>query len=717
MTTRKLGRTALIAVLALSIIMSITGGTIAWFTDEVTSGNNVITSGALDMKVSAYDGSQWTEVKDGSAPLFDYKLWEPGYTTYKLLKIENVGNLAFKYQLSIAADDTVEGEYKLADVIDVYTSTVVPSRDNLGTKIGTLSNNNIAAAASLAVGGAHEMYITLKMQESAGNEYQGLSVGNGFALKIVATQDTVEYDTFDNQYDNIEFVSTADAMREALAAGKNVTLTADVEIDADKTITIAAGKDVVLDLNGNTISGKSDATSGNIDMFLVKGNLTVTNGTITMSASVNQGWNAMTAAFDVTAGGVLNIRNATIKNLGGTDMGFCVHLNNWGEVTLNVDNSTLFSNYCAVRAFNSGYDMNNISITNSKLIATRAFWVHNYTAADFNNDADKAAAAAKRINSNVLIANPVTGLEANDTSNLNAAANNTLIGSVSYGFTNREVYYSTTGSAAVANDADSLKTALENSPYIALNADVTVSETMNVAAGKDVILDLNGNDLSFAVSNSGASAIVNNKGNLEITGEGTISFVAENPDLGAIPAYATNTITNTGTLTIGEGVTVTNGSDGGASYAVDNHGVFYLNGGTLKGNRCALRVAKYNQDNVVFVMNGGRVEAKTPAWIQLPGSNASIAPKISVTINGGTMQSTNTSSADNNVMYTYSYGNSHANTSVTINGGEFLGGTVSIGSGYKGDAPTMTINGGTFEYDVLQWLENDNYQVLLGSNK
>ena len=81
------------------------------------------------------------------------------------------------------------------------------------------------------------------------------------------------------------------------------------------------------------------------------------------------------------------------------------------------------------------------------------------------------------------------------------------------------------------------------------------------------------------------------------------------------------------------------------------------------------------------------------------------------------MQSTKTSSADNNVMYTYSYGNSHANTSITINGGEFLGGTVSIGSGYKGDAPKMTINGGTFEYDVLQWLENDNYQVLLEGNK
>ncbi len=265
--------------------------------------------------------------------------------------------------------------------------------------------------------------------------------------------------------------------------------------------------------------------------------------------------------------------------------------------------------------------------------------------------------------------------------------------------------------------AEELTNALTAGGIVVLEEDVTVTETMNIPAGADTYLNLNGNDLSYAVSNSGASAIISNKGTLEIAGEGKISFTAANPDTGAIPAYATNTITNTGKLVIGEGVTVTNGSEGGASYAVDNHGEFILNGGTLIGDRCALRVAKYNQDNVVFVMNSGTIEAKTPAWIQLPGSDSNAAPKITVTINGGTFRSTKTSSEDNNVLYTYSYGNSHANTSITINGGEFLGGTVSIGSGYKGDAPKMIINGGIFEYDVLQWLEGDTNVVLFTANK
>ena len=265
--------------------------------------------------------------------------------------------------------------------------------------------------------------------------------------------------------------------------------------------------------------------------------------------------------------------------------------------------------------------------------------------------------------------------------------------------------------------AEELAAALAEGGTVVLTDDITVTSTMTVAKDESVVLNLNGNDISYAVENDKASAIINNAGTMEIAGEGTISFVAVNPDLGEIPAYATNTITNTGTLTIGEGVTVTNGSEGGASYAVDNHGVFTLDGGTLIGNRCALRIAKYNQNNVVFVMNSGRVEAMTPAWIQLPGSKPTDAPNISVTINGGTFQSTKDTSADNNVLYTYSFGNSHANTSLTINGGEFLGGTVSIGSGYKGDAPELTITGGTFEYDVLQWLENDASNVLYVANK
>ena len=267
---------------------------------------------------------------------------------------------------------------------------------------------------------------------------------------------------------------------------------------------------------------------------------------------------------------------------------------------------------------------------------------------------------------------------------------------------------------------------------ITLSEDITVNSTLvfkavpsqsNISrASADVaefVLDLNGKNLSYAVQdNVGASAIINIHPNakLSIVGNGTISFVSANPDTQAIPSYATNTITNEGYLVIGEGVVVINESEGGASYAVDDKGKFVLNGGTLIGKRCALRIAKYNQDNVYFEMNGGMVTAQTPAWIQLPGSDANSAPKIDVVINNGTFQSTNSTSAENDLLYTYYFGNSHANTTLTINGGNFIGGTVSIGAGYKGDSPAININGGAFDYDVVRWLEDDASEVIYSAN-
>lgn len=188
-------------------------------------------------------------------------------------------------------------------------------------------------------------------------------------------------------------VSTAEELTAAIAEGGIVVLEDDVVLE-DKPITIATGTETYLNLNGHTIDTVADKT-GNREMFLVKGNMTVTNGTINMEATNNQKWNAMTTVFDVTAGGELTISNATIENKGGTDMNFCVHLNNWGEVTLNIDNSTLNANYCAVRVFNSGYDMNNVTITNSTLTGgSLSFWVHNYIGdLDSNKHSDEAIAA------------------------------------------------------------------------------------------------------------------------------------------------------------------------------------------------------------------------------------------------------------------------------------------------------------------------------------
>lgn len=172
-------------------------------------------------------------------------------------------------------------------------------------------------------------------------------------------------------------VNTAEKLEYALNNGGEYKLTADLELDANNAITAPAGVDTLIDLNGHTISASANKT-GNQEVFLVKGNLTVKNGSLDLTAENNQGWGAMATIFDVTAGGVLNLEGVT-ANVGGTDMNFIVHLNNWGTATLNVNDCDFTATYVAIRAFNSGYDMNNVTIENTDFHTGRMFWVHNYT--------------------------------------------------------------------------------------------------------------------------------------------------------------------------------------------------------------------------------------------------------------------------------------------------------------------------------------------------
>ena len=169
---------------------------------------------------------------------------------------------------------------------------------------------------------------------------------------------------------------------------------------ADPVLMVKKGKELTIDLNGKKLSSTSTQTGKNYNMFDVRGTLTVKNGTMEYEhKGTNMNWNNSTNLFNVTDGGVLNIEGVTAKNLGGSDMGFVAHLNNWGEVTLNVDNSTLESNYVAVRLFNSGPNMNNVKIRNSTLKGGNyAFWVHNYTAEDFGGSQDKADAQKALLN-------------------------------------------------------------------------------------------------------------------------------------------------------------------------------------------------------------------------------------------------------------------------------------------------------------------------------
>lgn len=211
---------------ALSLFLSfamLLGTTYAWFTDTVSSSNNIIISGNLDVEMYWADGTEavptdvagWNDASTGA--IFNNDKWEPGYAVVRHIKIANVGNLALKYKVNILANGEVSD---LADVIDVYyvdpaiqiaDRTALTDANKLGTLTEVLAGLDESGNGALKGGEADTITIALKMRETAGNEYQNKSIGAEFSIRLIATQLSYESDGFDDQYDkDAEYPSSVD---------------------------------------------------------------------------------------------------------------------------------------------------------------------------------------------------------------------------------------------------------------------------------------------------------------------------------------------------------------------------------------------------------------------------------------------------------------------------------------------------------------------------
>ena len=200
-TKRALLSSVMAIVLCLAMLI---GTTFAWFTDTASTAVNKIQAGTLDVQLldengNSLEGQTLSWQKAAGAPGGEQVLWEPG-CTYKLqpITIKNAGNLALKYKVIISG---IKGSAKLNEVID-----------------WTISGADINTEYSLTAGASNTLTIEGHMQKSAGNEYQGLSIDN-IAITVVATQDTVENDSFNDQYDVNAVYPVAPALSNTTVTG------------------------------------------------------------------------------------------------------------------------------------------------------------------------------------------------------------------------------------------------------------------------------------------------------------------------------------------------------------------------------------------------------------------------------------------------------------------------------------------------------------------
>lgn len=264
MTKKKSTKQALLmSVLSLVLCISmLVGSTFAWFTDTVTSGNNNIAAGNLDIELEYYNGSNWVNVKDAT-DLFTGNLWEPGHTEIVYLRLTNKGSLAVKYEMGVnivsetGSTNVNEKSFKLSDYI--YFDVIEDKTPSYASREAALAD--VTEAEPIKNGYAKDGIMTEKdetlnlalvvyMPESVGNEANyktGAAVPTiELGVNVLATQYTYESDSFGIDYDEDAvyydtLVTNADELYAAVAS---------------------ATGDIVIAIDGNIVLNKALSKSG-----------------------------------------------------------------------------------------------------------------------------------------------------------------------------------------------------------------------------------------------------------------------------------------------------------------------------------------------------------------------------------------------------------------------------------------------------------------------
>ena len=285
-------RALLTSVMALVMcVVMLVGTTFAWFTDTASTGVNKIQAGNLKMEVTYKNTADGRfEKVSKETPVFNNNaLWEPGHVEYVVLKVRNAGSLALKYKLGIniaseTGSTSVDGNaFNLSDyirfaVLDDDQSGL--DRDGLVAAAGNGAALNAGYTAEnhlLAGTNNSEKVVTLVvwMPTTVGNEAnhktEVTAPSIDLGISVVATQYNYESDSIGPDYDKfadypeVQPVTTADKLQEALAStdidGKTIKLYDDIETEGLQL----DGKNVAFDLNGKSLNtAKLEVTNSTV---------------------------------------------------------------------------------------------------------------------------------------------------------------------------------------------------------------------------------------------------------------------------------------------------------------------------------------------------------------------------------------------------------------------------------------------------------------------
>lgn len=292
MTKQKTTKRALL-LSALSLLMCVSmliGTTFAWFTDSVSSKGNKIKAGNLDIQLLMADSTDtYNDISESTKPIFGVgsvaqdnnteTLWEPGKTQVAYLAIKNNGNLALKYKVALDVENVYKNLYEVMEY-DIIADAKPDSVKKWESGNSVVEGMQIITTdVPLAVGATHYFALAIHMNEEAGNDYQEGQVD--FDLTVLATQDTVESDSFNNQYDKDAIYSLIEP---SLVSAVFEDYKAEVEVPAG-----APGGNYSLDIPEDKVEITNNAgkTSMKFDMSLLNNGHKVSSSDVEYSVTIH----------------------------------------------------------------------------------------------------------------------------------------------------------------------------------------------------------------------------------------------------------------------------------------------------------------------------------------------------------------------------------------------------------------------------------------------
>ena len=367
------------------------GTTFAWFTDSVTSANNIIVSGNLDIELEYWKNGSWEDVS-GASDILTNNLWEPGVTEVAYLRVANAGSLALKYQLGInilseTAGVNVAGEefllsnylmFGVIEDIEVDDTTKAPSiysdRNEAIADIENAEKLSEGYSKPSAMESGDELYLALViyMPETVGNEanHNGVNVPTiELGINVFATQYTYEEDSFGSDYDkgapwtgmiDIDwYLDNPDASEYILSSAEELAgLAAIVNGTAITSVsTYTTGSTIIND----TFNGKTIKLGGNINLNDLEWTPVGRIGTSSTDFSY-----AFKGNFD---GQGYTVSNLNVSNSGWAGLFGIAHSATISNVTVN--EATILSNRMAGAIVGQIYgSIDNCHVNNAIIIAT-----------------------------------------------------------------------------------------------------------------------------------------------------------------------------------------------------------------------------------------------------------------------------------------------------------------------------------------------------------